>query len=137
MIEINFILDQPTILLNEWQRMEHWAQKKHMEELSWRVLTVARDQRPLHPLPFSTIYIERHSPNLPDWDGLYGGMKPLLDVLTSIGRKNTKGSRNQPFGLGFIADDNPRSLLDLTCRPRLCKRGASHTRVRILEATPH
>lgn len=132
---VAFQLDEATILLNAWQRMHFHQRKPYMEQLAWKVLCVARDLRPARPFALCTIEVERGSANLPDWDGLYGGLKPLLDVLCARGTVKNNGGVAHPFGLGFIADDSPKVVLDLKARPVSCKRGASFTRVRIVEAT--
>lgn len=136
MIAVAFQIPEATILLNAWQRMHFRNQKRHMEELAWKVLTVARDLRPSRPFEHCTIEVERGSSQLPDWDGLYGGLKPLLDVLCARGNVKNNGGVAHPYGLGFIADDNPRCVIRLNALPVLCKRGASFTRVRIVEASP-
>ena len=73
------------------------------------------------------IEIERHSAGLPDWDGLYGGMKGLLDCLVVPSKRN-------PHGLGLIRDDNPNCVLSLTARPVKAPEGEGKTVVTIREA---
>jgi hypothetical protein len=66
------------------------------------------------PLKSCDIHIERHSTQLPDWDGLYGGLKPLLDTLVVSTKRN-------PHGLGVITDDNPKVIKKLTAEPVISK----------------
>jgi hypothetical protein len=61
---------------------------------------------------------------LPDPDGLIGGLKPLLDVLT-MPRGNKK------HGLGLIRDDSSKHLRRLTAQAVKAPRGAGFTRVSI------
>jgi hypothetical protein len=119
-----FRLSEPTVLLNVWQRM-HWAEKKkHMRSLSWSVLA-AVGKVPQQPLTTAWVHVERHNPKpLPDHDGLIGGLKPLLDVLTSP-------KANKPHSLGFIVDDSPRFLQRLTAEALPAPRGQGFTVVRI------
>lgn len=60
------------------------------------------------------ILVERHQDGnrAPDWDGLYGGVKPLLDVM----QPPSKSMRN---GQGLIRNDNPRHLRYLAVHPIL------------------
>lgn len=111
-----FTLPEPTILLNEWQRL-HWSKRrKHNEQLAWavRIALQQAGYRPGAPIPMCRIAVTRVSLMLPDWDGLYGGLKPLLDTLVPYSKRN-------PHGLWVIADDNPRVIVDLQARPALTK----------------
>ena len=119
---IEFEIDEPTPLLNKWQRW-HWGQrKKYSERLSKLIRSVVRPPR--EPIEECVIVIERHSSGLPDWDGLYGGMKPLLDCMV---RKTDKN----PHGLGIIEDDNPHVVKMLQCVPKKAKQKQGKTNVRI------
>ena len=122
---IDFELPEPTILLNRWQRM-HWRdRRRHTEGVSWMVRTVVTP--PATPLARCRIHVERYSERLPDWDGLYGGLKPLLDCLVRPTRRN-------PHGLGLIEDDNPQCIVSLTAEPAQAPRNRGWTRVQIRPA---
>jgi hypothetical protein len=123
-------LDEPTILLNKWQRMNPFMQKKHKKRLSWLVRAAIK-QPPASPLHRARIHVIRgNPPPRPDPDGLIGGLKPLLDVLSCPrGRK--------PFGMGFIKDDSPLFLKSLTAESVITKRGQGFTTVEIWEPAPN
>lgn len=122
---IRFELPEPTILLNKWQRM-HWsARKRHAQQLAWQV-RAALGVMIKAPLERCDIQIERHSVGLPDWDGLYGGLKPLLDCLVVCSPRN-------PHGLGVIVDDSPKVVRALWARPVKCTQAEQRTVVTIRE----
>lgn len=120
---ITFELADSTILLNKWQRL-HWAaRRKHVSDLSWLVLDAMKGMVPPEPWPKCRVTVERRSIRLPDWDGLYGGLKPLLDCLVRRTDRN-------PHGLGVIEDDNPECIVELRAIPiRVRKRAEQGTRV--------
>jgi hypothetical protein len=119
-----FRLPEPTVLLNVWQRL-HWAEKKkYMTKLGWMV-RAAVPTLPAKPLQRAWIHVERHNPKpFPDYDGLIGGLKPLLDVLTCPRLRH-------PHGLGFIVDDSQQFLERLTAESKPASRGKGLTIVRI------
>lgn len=109
-MKYHITLKQPTLLLNRWQRM-HWsARRRYTTELAWRVRAGADQGPPATPLARCHVTVERRSVQLPDWDGLYGGLKPLLDCLVERSQRN-------PHGLGWIVDDAPTCILSLTAMP--------------------
>lgn len=77
------------------------------------------------PMQKCKVYIERHSSGVPDTDGLYGGLKPLLDCLVVCTKRN-------PHGLGIIEDDNP-DCMDLKAVSVKSKRKEAKTVVEITE----
>ncbi len=125
MREIFFTLSEPTILLNKLIRM-HWTQRKrHGKELAWKVRDAVKP--PKTPLARCEVYIRRYSTSLPDWDGLYGGCKPLLDCFVVPTKRN-------PHGLGFIEDDNPACIIKLDVIPiRTKHRADQRTEITIRE----
>lgn len=124
MNRIEFTIPVASPLLNEWQRM-HWQKRRRTcIEMAWQV-RAAIGQWNREPIQSCCIYIERYSTHTPDWDGLYGGLKPLLDALV----KNTP--RN-PHGLGIIEDDSPTVVRKLIAVPMKGRRNAQKTTVRIL-----
>ena len=87
--------------------------------MAWQLLADAG--RPVAPpLEFCTIEVVRYSPKLPDWDGLYGGLKSFLDCLVVASKRN-------PHGLGFIVDDNPVVIKRLVAWPEIGKAGLKVT----------
>ena len=121
---IELAIPEPTPLLNAWQRL-HWAQRRKVAA-HWALLVLAAlgPQRPAAPLERVRIEVVRHSPRAPDLDGLYGGLKPLLDALVPR-------SPRHPHGLGVIADDGPAHLVELVARAAPARRGQGWTRVTI------
>jgi hypothetical protein len=122
---IHFEIPIRTPLLNVWQRM-HWAKRSRLaKDIAWAVkAALPRKMMPARPLKQCVIHVERESTREPDFDGMVGGLKPLLDALQPA-------SKRHPLGLGIIADDSPRCLLHLTVR-HLAGKG-SRTIVRIEE----
>lgn len=118
-------LDEPTILLNRWQRLHFRDKKRHMERIAWMVKASVRNVG--EPMQQCAITVHRYSAETPDWDGLYGGLKPLLDCLV------VPTSRN-PMGLGLIRDDNPECVISLTAQPCYAPRKQGRTVVNVIEA---
>ena len=130
---ITFSIPEASILLNVWQR-KHWTQrKKYHEELYWKVRKALREagHTPSVPMQVCRIEADRFSAQLADWDGVMGGLKPLLDCLVKRTDKN-------PLGLGLIEDDNPKCVIECpTVRQHKSKRKDASTTVKnteILEA---
>lgn len=102
---IEFVIPLRTPLLNVWQRM-HWAQRRLTgQQIAWAIRAQV-GPGPRVPIERCTVTVERQSTRAPDADGLYGGLKPLLDALQPC-------SKRHPYGLGLILDDGPRCLLVL------------------------
>jgi len=92
-------------LQNEWQRM-HWTVRRKVCRLWAELIFTAYPHVPAAPIAKCRITIERFSTQKPDRDGLYGGLKPILDALQPA-------SKRHPYGLGFIVDDNDDCVIDL------------------------
>jgi len=105
-------------------RMHYWHKAKERNRLALLIRSIAG--KPVTPMESCIIEVVRYSTGLPDWDGLYGGLKLLLDCLV------VKTDRN-PSGLGFIVDDNPMVLKMLTARPVKCTRREQRTEIVIVE----
>lgn len=100
---VTFILPTPTLLLNETLRM-HWSERRRRQTmLAWDIKLLTTRQRPAEPFPRARVRVERHSIKVPDYDGMVGGLKSLLDCLIPH-------SKRHPNGLGIVADDNPACL---------------------------
>lgn len=125
MNELFFTLGSPTKTLNEIRSMHHFTYAKHRAALALEVAALTVGKRPSEPFTRARITIERHSAGSPDVDGLYGGLKPLLDVLQPR-------SKRCPNGLGIIANDSPRAL-EVRLSPVACPRGRGKTVVTISE----
>ncbi len=125
-LQSNIIIEvpEPTPLLNKWQRM-HWTKRRRLTEwFSW-LIRQNLGYTPKQPIQHCIVIIERHSVGLPDWDGLYGGLKPALDCLVRCSKVN-------PHGLGIIEDDNPNVIQSLQAIPCKSKRGEGKTVIRII-----
>lgn len=103
-----FVIDLPQRMPtnNVWLNVHHMARGRFKKRLALSVFAACRPPR--QPLTRCRVLIERYSTQAPDKDNLYGGMKPLLDVLQPA-------SKRHPQGLGFILDDSP-SCVDLEVR---------------------
>lgn len=104
--------------LNKMLRM-HWSKRRKLAKtMAWEVLAVAG--RPTRePLKQCRIEAVRVTRQLLDTDGLYGSMKMFLDCLVECTKQN-------PYGLGFIVDDNPECL-DLVVTQKKGKPGLEVT----------
>lgn len=121
---IEFEIPEPTPLMNVWQRM-HWTARGRLT-ISFSWLVKAAVGRVGEPIGQCEVEVYRYSSGTPDWDGLYGGLKPLLDCLVVRTKRN-------PHGLGLIEDDCPSVIKTLTARPMPAKRKEGKTRVVIRE----
>ncbi len=115
-------VDEAVPLLNEWLRMHWQARRRYMKRLAWMIRE--HHKPPGKPLERCTVHVDRYSAGLPDWDGLYGGLKSILDCLVMPSKRN-------PHGLGFIRDDSLKVIKRLTAEPRRCSRGEGYTIVTI------
>jgi hypothetical protein len=123
---ITFTLASPTKTLNDLRRMHYRTYAKYRANLAFEVFALTTGRRPASPMPRASIVVERHGEREVDWDGLYGGIKPLLDVLQPF---HVTG---RPNGVGIIANDSP-SCLDVKVVPIRCRRGEGKTVVTIQE----
>jgi hypothetical protein len=124
-------------LLNVTSRT-HWSalgrQKKRM---AWDVRVLTHGVRPAAPFAKAYVRIERHSSGTPDYDGLVGGYKLLIDCLLPEGKpyRSKKTGRlvfPHPGGLAIIADDNP-GVMRLEPVAIKTKRGMAQTVVIVRE----
>lgn len=124
MRKITIEIPEATPLLNKWQRMHYQERKRVAERFGWLVRQAYRHEG--DPIEHCMIHVERHSAGLPDWDGLHGGLKPILDCLVVRTKTN-------PHGQGIIVDDNPNVIKKLTAEPVKAKRGEGKTILHITE----
>jgi hypothetical protein len=115
---ITFEIPVLTPMLNTYVRM-HWSkQRQHTKDMAWLVWE-AVEHIPAIPFKKCRVKIERiHKPGATthDWDGLLGGMKGLLDAMTSTHKA----------GCGLIEDDSTDCIVEIpevVSRP--CVRGES------------
>ena len=104
---ITLDIQERTPTQNVWQNV-HRMQRGRVKR-QWALLVFAAGRPPRQPLRRCRITIERTSTQEPDRDNLYGGLKPLMDVLQPA-------SRRHPYGLGFISDDGPKCVIDLVAK---------------------
>jgi hypothetical protein len=107
---VQFTLPAPTPLLNRTIGKNYHAAKAAKRKMAFAILAACDNRRPAEPFQRAHIRVERHSIGTPDYDGLVGGMKSLLDCLTLPGKPRFQGSKvvvSHPYGLGFIVDDAP------------------------------
>jgi len=131
--EIVIEVPEPWPLLNKWQRM-HWSKRRRVcEQWSWWIRSTfgygwARSTYDL-PIQKCAIMAERYNgksrQHIPDWDGLYGGMKPVLDALIPVSQKH-------PHGLGLIQDDSPLHIITLGAHPYLADEKGPRSVIRIM-----
>lgn len=121
---IIFEIPEATPTLNVWQRMHFRAKRRLMERYRMLILETLGRHRPRQPIERCVVRIERYSPKLPDWDNLYGGLKPVGDVLVVQSERN-------PLGLGLILDDSPKVIIELIAKPMPCKQREQKTVVSI------
>lgn len=88
-----------TPTLNEWQRM-HWARRGRLgRQVAKEIWAALGGKLPERPFKKCRIRVERVSTKEPDFDGIVGSLKTILDALQPP-------SKRHPYGLGIIADDN-------------------------------
>lgn len=118
-----------TMLLNGILRM-HWRERtRYQRKLAWDLRIALHRQIPPTPLVRVRLRIERRSTGMPDFDGMVGGYKHLIDCLLPM-------SPRHPVGLGVIADDNPACVTADYPPPVRALRGAECTLITIWDLTP-
>ena len=122
-----------TPLLNQIRKMHYQKYKRLREEWSWLIKAAAMKagiKSGDTPINRCIVMVSRYqwhnAGTLPDWDGLYAGLKPAIDCLSVA-------SKSSPSGLGIIVDDSPKHIISLTATPFLCKRDEVRTEIRIME----
>ena len=89
-VSVSFTLGSPTKTLNELRSMHFRAYAQHRKSVAFEVAALLAGKRPSSPFARANVRIERYSSSTPDMDGLYGGLKPLLDVLQPFSAKSAK-----------------------------------------------
>ena len=124
---VRFWMAAPTRLLNETSRM-HWQQVRHHNNAMGGTIRLAiRTAVPLVPYVRALLRVERCSLRAPDYDGMVGGLKGLIDCLLPPGATYQAGNGphrkllvnakkvprpvvRHPNGCSVVADDNPACL---------------------------
>lgn len=124
---VRFELPAPTPLLNVTLR-QHWSARRGKGlAMAWAVKVALGTQRPAAPFARASLRIERYSVGLPDYDGMVGGFKALIDCLLPW------HERRRPYGLGVIADDNPSVLVSDYPPPCQVRRRADQRTVVVIQ----
>lgn len=126
-----FAYDLPNVTL----RQNRWQATRAKNDMMRQVMAASYNLRIPEPFQRAHVTIERHSTRTPDPDNLVGGIKRLLDCLTTPVLQNTKSGKvsyRNKRGQGFIVDDSPKHITQ-EVRAVLCKRGEEKTVVTIRE----
>lgn len=131
---ISFTLPEPFPLLNVQQRKHFRTRGRAKVSTARQIVALLGADRPQEPLQRASVHVVRYSAGSPDTDGLYGGVKDLLDCLTTP-RQQANGKTRNKFGIGLIVDDDPKSIR-LNVEAARCKRADARTVVTITEIVP-
>ena len=111
-------------MLNVYDRW-HWTKKRqHTREMALLIME-AVGPRSRKAIKKCVLIIERHSwgERRRDWDGLFGGMKGLIDAMTATHKS----------GVRLIEDDSTECIVAMpTVIDVRCEKGKGKTRVRII-----
>ena len=115
---------------------QHWGRAtREKNDLMRKVAAEAYHLRPPQPFRKARVVIERHGVREPDEDNLVGGVKRLVDCLTTPVIQNSQSGRasiKNKRGLGFVVDDGP-DFITLEVRHVKAKRAEQKTVVTITE----
>lgn len=128
---IRFTLPEPTPLLNVMQRKHFRSRAREKTALARQIIAILGQDRPETPIEHASVTIRRYSSGMPDFDGVYGGAKDFLDVLTTPAAQ-ANGKIKNKYGVGLIRDDSPKHIR-LTVEPIKCKRAEARTEVVVEE----
>ena len=128
---ITFTLPEPFPLLNVQQRRHFRVRGKLKLSTARQIVAMLGPDRPAEPFQKAHVSVTRHSSGSPDRDGLYGGVKDLLDCLTTPVPQASGKVRNK-YGIGLIVDDSPKHIT-LDVQAERCKRAEQRTEVTITE----
>lgn len=128
---ITFTLPDPFPLLNVQQRKHYRTRGRAKVSTARQIIALLGTDRPSEPFQRASVHVVRYSTGTPDYDGLYGGVKDLLDCLTTPAPQANGKVRNK-FGVGLIVDDAPEHIR-LNVEGIRCKRGEARTVVTITE----
>ncbi len=131
MREITFTLARPTPVLNVLMRQNRWDRARNKRALGREIAAALGGRLPAQPIERARVTVTRCSVGVPDQDGAIGGIKDLLDVLTTPW-VTPKGQRRNKFGLGLIRDDDP-ARCEVAVRCERCRSAEQRTEVTIEE----
>ena len=128
-LELRLALPVVTPLLNTALRQNMHQRKRAALALAWhvKVALMKTPGVPAAPLRRVNLRIERHSIGTPDFDGMVGGLKPLIDCLMPMDPKR------RPWRLGVIADDGPAFVVPDYHAVRAAHRADQKTVITITE----
>jgi hypothetical protein len=120
--------------LENVQVRTHYHAKTEWKRQIALELMAAGVRRPVTPMRYVAVTVWRHSLVEPDYTGLCGSLKQLLDIMQPEGQFIPKLARPQnPGGLGIIESDKPSNLVVRPLWVRARTRIEQHTLVRIKE----
>ncbi|GAJ29718.1 hypothetical protein Amme_076_011 [Acidomonas methanolica NBRC 104435] len=128
---MRFTLPEPFPLLNVQQRKHYRRRAAEKRRTAALIASILGSERPAQPFERARIEVVRYSCGSPDTDGLFGGVKDLLDCLTTPSLRADGSVRNK-YGIGVIVDDSPRHI-DLDVRSVRCKRAEARTEIMVTE----
>lgn len=131
MDKITFTLPEQFPLLNVQQRRHFRTRGKMKISTARQIIALLGAERPAEPFQKARVTVTRYSSGSPDRDGLYGGVKDLLDCLTTPSPQANGKVRNK-YGIGLIVDDSPAHI-ELDVRAERCRRAEQRTEV-VVEA---
>jgi len=129
---VEFRIPRKYPLQNELLRMSRWKRAAEQKRIQHEVADATIGMRLSHPMQRAFVKIVRHSPGMPDQDGLTGGAKLLIDCLTTPKPTKTGNRTMNKHGLGFVVDDGPKHIV-LECEAHRSKKHAQCTIVIIEE----
>ena len=128
---ITLTLQKPTPLQNTLLRTHYRTRATNKLRIGREIMAQLGAARPAQPLQRAHVLVERWSCGTPDRDGLVGGVKDVLDCLTTPTPQANGKVRNK-YGMGLILDDSPKHIT-LEVRPVKCKRVEQKTVIVITE----
>ena len=126
-----FTLPEPTPLLNVLMRKHYRVRSQNKRRTAAAIAAEIAGKKPPGPFLKARVTITRYSCGVPDDDGLKGGVKDLLDCLTTP-KLLAGGKIKNKFGVGLIVDDSPQHCL-LVVNGVKCKRAEQRTEVLVEE----
>lgn len=119
-LPVTLLIDERSILRNQLDKI-HWSKKPKMRRLlAWQMRAAMPrflvGQQPINQFELHVDRYARHiTGQLPDEDGIIGGLKYHIDTLCMESVSN-------PYGLGIVVDDSPKHMLKLTVKPHIVKK---------------
>jgi hypothetical protein len=124
---VRFTLPEPTPLLNVQQRKHYRVRSREKRRLALQIFTLIGKNMPHKPFQKARVHVTRYSSGTPDDDGLYGGLKDLLDCLTTP-KLMANGKFKNKYGISLIVDDAP-AFCETIAKSVKCKRYEQRTEI--------